>query len=100
MRLIHACHLILVGLVKYYKGMIAMSDEQTLKIIAANLARYRGSLSYSEVGRRAGTNASAISKIEKRQSMPGAGLLTRIADAVGCGVDDLLKSPEKKRRLA
>lgn len=77
-----------------------VTDEQTMTLIAANLKRLRGELSYSEIGRRAGTNASAISKIEKCEHMPGVGLTTRIADALGCSIDDLLRAPTKSLRSA
>lgn len=80
--------------------MIAMSDDETKKVIAKNLVRLRNGLSYSELGRRCGTNASAISKIEKAEHMPGAGLLTRIAESLGVPVEELLKTGKKLSRSA
>lgn len=84
----------------YYKAMPEVKDDETLDVISQNLRRLRGDLSYSEIGRRAETNASAISKIEKGEHMPGVGLLTRIADALGCTVNDLLKNPKKSLKSA
>lgn len=77
-----------------------MTDDQAKQAIAANLKKLRNGLSYSELGRRCGTNASAISKIEKGEHMPGAGLLTRIAEALDVQVGDLLKSRRKFSRSA
>jgi len=78
------------------RAMITLSDQEAKKIIAVNLKRLRGELSYSEIARRAGTYPMAIQRIEKGDSMPGVGLLTRIADALNCKVDDFLKPTEKK----
>lgn len=78
--------------------MITLSDEEAKKIIGANLKRLRGELSYSEIARRAGTYPMAIQRIEKGDSMPGVGLLTRIADALSCKVDDFLIQPGNKKQ--
>jgi transcriptional regulator with XRE-family HTH domain len=70
--------------------MISMDDNETKDRIAANLHRLRGELSYSEIARRVGTYPMAIQRIERGDSMPGVGLLTRIADALGCGLNDFV----------
>jgi len=36
---------------------------------------------------------ASIERIENEKHMPGVGLLSRIAEALGVGVDDLLKAP-------
>lgn len=77
-----------------------MTDDQTKRVIAKNLKRLRGDISYSELGRRSGTNASAISKIEKGEHMPGAGLLTRIAESLGVSVAELLETSRKLSKSA
>lgn len=77
--------------------MSTVTDEKALEVIARNMIKMRGKLSYSEIGRRAGTTAAAISRIEKREHMPGVGLLTRIADALGCQVEDLLKNSQSRK---
>lgn len=77
------------------RGMIAVSDEQAKQLIANNLKRLRGDVSYSEIARRAGTYPMAIQRIEKGDSMPGVGLLTRIAEALGCGVNEFLQKTSK-----
>jgi len=62
--------------------MVTMNDDEAKRVIGANLKRLRGELSYSEIARRAGTYPMAIQRIERGDSMPGAGLLSRIADAI------------------
>ena len=80
------------------RTMITLSDQEAKKFIAANLKRLRGELSYAEIARRAGTYPTAIQRIEKGDSMPGVGLLTRIADVLGCKVDDFLKPVGHKKQ--
>ena len=74
-----------------------MTDQQALKVVAANLRRFRldRGLSLAELARLADTYPSNIKRIEDRDSMPGIGMLTRIADALGVTVNDLLASSEK-----
>ena len=75
-----------------------MSDSEAKKRIAVNLRRLRGESSYSEIARRAGTYPMAIQRIEKGDSMPGVGLLSRIADALNCSVEEFLKVPPEKNK--
>lgn len=74
-----------------------MTDQQTLKIVAANLRHFRTNrgLSLAELARLTDTYPSNMKRIEDRESMPGAGLLTRIADALGVTANDLLTYNEK-----
>jgi transcriptional regulator with XRE-family HTH domain len=72
-----------------------MSDQQALEVIAENLRRFRGARSYSEIARACTTQdetayPATIERIEKRKNMPGAGLLCRLAEALGVTVDDML----------
>ncbi len=73
-----------------------MTDQEALTAISENLKRLRGDLSYSEIGRRCNTTAAAISRIEKGTHMPGVGLLTRIAAALDCSIEELLKRRRRK----
>lgn len=75
-----------------------MSDNEAKKRIATNLRRLRGELSYSEIARRAGTYPMAIQRIEKGDSMPGVGLLSRIAEALNCSIEEFLKLPSGKSK--
>jgi transcriptional regulator with XRE-family HTH domain len=81
--------------------MQVVSDEDALKNIARNMARLRGEKSYSDIARQVGTFPANISKIEKGEHMPGAALLSRIAEALGVTVDHLLRNgTDRKPRRA
>ena len=69
-----------------------LTDEQALEAIAYNVRRYRGDRSYSDVARISKTYRAPIVRGEKGRHMPGAGLLSRLAEALGVTVDDLLMS--------
>lgn len=82
---------------------IVVSDDQALQYIAANVARLRGDRSYSELAKLVDSYPANISKIEKGEHMPGAALLSRLAEALGVTSDDLLQpppSPKKNSRRA
>jgi transcriptional regulator with XRE-family HTH domain len=72
-----------------------VTDHQATEVVSANLKRLRGDMSYSELGRLAGTSAGAIRDIEIGDRMPGIGLLTRIADALKKPISEFLKTPRK-----
>jgi transcriptional regulator with XRE-family HTH domain len=81
--------------------MQVVTDEEALKNISRNMARLRGENSYSQLARDVGTYPGNISKIEKGEHMPGAALLSRIAEALGVTVDTLLRNgSDKKSRRA
>lgn len=75
-----------------------VTDEEAKQIIAANLRalRERASISLAEVARRCDTYPTAIKRIEDGESMPGVGLMTRIAAALGAKPAALLDPPRKK----
>jgi transcriptional regulator with XRE-family HTH domain len=78
-----------------------LTDEQAMANIAANVTRLRGERSLNSLARAANTYAINISRIETGENLPGAGLLSRIAEALGVTVDDLLSpppGPEKKSK--
>lgn len=75
-----------------------MSDEEALKRIAANAKKFRGDRSLSEIARDAKTYPASIRRIEEGQNMPGVGLLTRLAAALGTTIDELLSPPTKLSR--
>lgn len=70
-----------------------MTDDEATAVVAANLKRLRGDMSYSELGRLAHTSAGAIRDIEIGERMPGIGLLTRIAEALKKPLSEFLKKP-------
>lgn len=85
-----------------------ITDTKALENIARNLARFRGDRSYSAIARDCTTPEekaypATIERIEKGRHMPGAGLLCRLAEALGVTVDALLSDPatqKKSRKLA
>lgn len=79
-----------------------LTDEQAKRNIAANVTRLQGDLSYGELARRCSLKndriyPSAIQRIARGENMPGAGLLARLAEALGASVDELLDFPPKNR---
>lgn len=79
-----------------------MTDEDAQGVIARNVSRLRTdrNLSLGEVGRRAQTSAGAIRDIEQNGRMPGAGLLTRLAEAFDVSIDELFVTRKKTRKSA
>lgn len=72
-----------------------MDDQKTKQLISSNLRRIRGDLSLAEVARRASSYPTTIKEIEDGVRMPGVGLLTRIAEALGVSIEEFLKKSEK-----
>ena len=79
-----------------------MTDEAAQTAISRNVARLRAKqkLSFAEAGRRAQTSAGAIRDIEKNGRMPGAGLITRLAEAFGVSIAELFKTSRKSQKSA
>ncbi len=82
-----------------------ISDDAALKNISANVRRLIGDRSFSEIARACCTPdwtcyAATIEKIANGKNMPGAGLLARLAEALGVTPNDLLSQPAAKRRLS
>ena len=73
-----------------------MTDSQALRRIAANVKRLReeAGLSMRDLAARAHDYPSAVPRIEDAENMPGVGLLTRFAEALGVTVNDLLEEPK------
>lgn len=73
-----------------------MTDQQALRRIAANVKHLRedAGLSMRELARLADDVPSAVKRIEDAENMPGVGMLTRFAEALGVTVNDLLEEPK------
>ena len=69
------------------------TDAEILGNIASNLKRLRGERTLAEVARAAGTYAANVGRIESQENMPSAGLLSRIAEALGTTPLGLLDPP-------
>jgi transcriptional regulator with XRE-family HTH domain len=70
-----------------------LTDEQAQKNIAANVKRLRGNRSLGWLARLVDSYPINISRIEDASSMPGGGMLSRLAEVLGVTVDDLLSTP-------
>ena len=84
-----------------------ITDAEALANISANVQRLRGDKSYSQLARECSTDdwkayPSTIEHIDKGRHMPGAGLLKRLAEALGVSTEDLLAPPPgmARRRVA
>lgn len=75
-----------------------MTDEETKKNIGINIRRYRGDMSLGALARASDATTIQVSRIERGMHMPGVGLLTRIAEALGVTANDLLEFPHKRHR--
>ena len=73
-----------------------MSDDEALKHISKNVALLRGSRSRSWLAREVGSYPINITRIERGEHMPSAGLISRLADALEVSVDYLLSGHRKK----
>ena len=78
--------------------MQAVSDEDALKHIAANVVRLRGDRSQYWLAKEIGTYPANVARIENGESMPGAGLLSRLAEAPGVEIQTLIDPPPSKGR--
>lgn len=78
--------------------MQAVSDELALKHIAANVVRLRADRSQYWLAKTVGTYPSNIARIENGESMPGAGLLSRLAEALDVEIQQLIDEPPAKGR--
>lgn len=75
-----------------------MSDEQALKHIARNVVRLRGQRSQYWLAKQCGTYPANIARIENEENMPGAGLLSRIAEALEVSLDTLVSRDFKNSK--
>jgi transcriptional regulator with XRE-family HTH domain len=76
-------------------------DKAALERIAANIRHLRGDMSFHVLATKADTFPSSIKRIEDCEHMPGAGLLRRIADALGVSVDSLyIPTPSPRKKLS
>lgn len=79
-----------------------ITDEIALANIAANVTRLIDSRTYAEIARACCTGSwtcypGTVEKVAKGQHMPGAGLLARLAEALGVTANDLLDKPAPPR---
>jgi transcriptional regulator with XRE-family HTH domain len=77
-----------------------MKDEVVKANIAANIARIRKELGYSQyrLAQLAGTDEMHIRRVEAAKFMPRAGTLVRFAAALGVPCNVLIEYPPTQRR--
>ncbi len=76
-----------------------MSDRNAIPSFPARLyeLRTRAGLTQEQLAARAGTAVVSLSKMERGERFPSLELAGRLAKALGCKVDDLLKPASVKR---
>lgn len=79
-----------------------MTDQQALRRIAKNLRRFReeAGLSMGGLARLMNDYPATIQRIEEARTMPGVGLLTRLAEPLGKTLDDFLEEVPSSKVLA
>lgn len=75
--------------------MQSVSDDEALRNIARNVVRLRGQRSQYWLAKAVGTYPANIARIELGENMPGAGLLSRLAEALEVSIDDLIRPLQK-----
>ena len=79
--------------------MQPVTDKEASEAIAVNVTRLRGDRSKYWLAKETKTTTIHISRIERGERTPGAGMLTRLAAAFGVTVDALLApaAPPRKK---
>jgi transcriptional regulator with XRE-family HTH domain len=80
--------------------MSTVSDDETKKNIAVNLRRLLGSRKISQNGlaNLIEESPTRINQYAQGKKMPGAGVLTRIAEKLGVTIDDIVSPPSSRHR--
>ncbi len=73
-----------------------ITDDQARANIAANVKRLRGNRSRYWLAQQVGTHPIAITRLERGENLPGAGLLARLAEALETTADALLSLDAQK----
>jgi len=79
-----------------------MTTENAKENISANVRRMlaeRGMSTYG-LAKATGEPQNTVYRIVRGDNEPGAVLLAKIAEALGCTMDDLLAFPKKSRKRA
>ncbi len=75
-----------------------ITDDEARENIAANVRKLRGQRSRYWLAKTIGGGTIQITRIERAETLPGAGLLSRLAEALDVTVDTLLSRPKKNSR--
>lgn len=87
----------------YHLGMSTVTDEEAKANIAANIRRLLAEREPPEnqqkwLAEKSGESEMRISLYARGEKMAGAGVLTRIAAALGVSVDELVDDPPPENR--
>lgn len=76
------------------------TDKAILKILSINLSRLKAESgwSYRDLEGMTGDSFMTIHAVVTGKSMPGAGVLSRLAEAFGVSVDSLLTAPSRREK--
>ena len=74
-----------------------MNDEITKQVLAANLQRilHEKNWSVRKLARECGDPINTIARVVRGENLPKAGLIVRIADALGGSIDELFDARKK-----
>jgi transcriptional regulator with XRE-family HTH domain len=77
-----------------------LTDTEAKTIIGENVSRFLAARGWSQAKLAVETkeNEMTISRVVRGKNVPGAGLLSRIAEALNVSTEDLLRAPERKSR--
>lgn len=80
-----------------------ISDTEALANIGANVTALIGNRTYAEIAKACCTAdwtcyPATIEKIANAQNMPGAGLLARLAEALGVTTDEIIFGPNHREK--
>ena len=76
-----------------------MTDDQTLRNIGANMRRLLAthSLSQNQLARDINESPTRINQYVQAKKMPGAGVLSRIAERFSVTTDEIIGQPPPRR---
>lgn len=91
-------HLTPCTIYRTHKGMATVTDDTTKRVLAANIQHRLAASGMSQraLARETGDPLMTINGIVRGMHMPGAGVLTRIAEALDTTVENLLVTPKRK----
>lgn len=79
-----------------------MTDEKVKTVFAKNMSKLMADMgiSQAELSRKTGESEARLSSYRNGQKIPGIGVATRIADALGTSLDILLAAKKKNKKTA
>jgi len=77
-----------------------LTDQEMLRNLSENLAISLDAqeMSQAELARRIGENEMRVSRYVRGESMPGTGVILRIAEALDVSLEELTLPPKKRKK--